>query len=331
MNKLIILFLALNSLAFAYTPTAESILRNPSNADISSSTIVANIILKKIKDENSEKAVESEALSSNSFEKLLIKLVIFKEENKTITTQLDYLNTFSKNNMRSFGVYEDLNAQYFSRNAKMFSQGVFYGLLNSLLINESELILASLKSIGVPVKSNKELINTNKVDLINRYKEYLKLVKEDADLENNLENPLKPEDEDQAKAVSDILKQPFYNLDENLTLVKKGSEFFWKYDSGNAAFTFSNESRELNSLKVTLSNQVFEFSLKDYMLFNGTHSFPRKVKINYLGEKYELTLEKLVHFNEPISRYKKRLLRYEKEVKKANPENVIVNKPGFIL
>ena len=80
-----------------------------------------------------------------------------------------------------------------------------------------------------------------------------------------------------------------------------------------------------------MGGQSHQYFLKDYILYNGTHLFPRKFKITYLDEEYLLELDKLTHFNESIDKYKKRLLRYEKSVKKSNPTGVMLVKPPFII
>lgn len=323
MNKAIIVFL-LSISSFAYIPTVESVLKNNSNPDVASTTVAANLILERINEE--EKSEENDP-----FEKILFKIVSYQDDSNKIFTQLNYKNTFSKNSLREVVSIGSLDIENFIKNTTVFSQGVFYGVLKVLLRNDSQLLIQSMRNIGINIKTNKELINKPKVDLINRYKEYLNLVKKDPDLEKSLDNPLSPQDEDLKKTVSEIINQPFYIQDENINLVKRNNSFYWQYDAGNANFIVSNETRELRNIKVFLNQQENEINLQDYILFNGTHSFPRRVVINYLGKKYKLTLEKLTHFTESIDQYRKRLIRYEKEVTDANPDKVILKKPQFLM
>lgn len=301
--KFLLLFL-ITFKVFAYAPTPESLFRNGANADVKATTSLVQFRLKK-------KIDTEESPTKIKNEDLFVKFVYFQDENSTYLTQIIYVDNFSRSNIVDVKYINTLNSDYFKNRNKLYSEGIFYGLMTSLILNKSDLIMNTFKSLGSNIKSNTESINAQKLDFINRYKEYLKLVNEDKDLKNSLENPLSPEDEEQKTLVKETMKQNFYQSEQDVKLIKKGKNLYWKIDKPMIDALFLSDSRELKNFVFNLEDKKFSFKLDNYILFNGVNVFPKRFIIKYLDNVYELHLEKLKHFSESFDVYRKRVPKYK--------------------
>jgi hypothetical protein len=325
---------SLNS--FAYQPTVESLFRNGSNADIGNNTVVANILIERM--EEDQEAIATEESSNEEVPTLKLpkynafKLQIFNEnEEKPKFIQLDYANeTFIKNQIAKVHYKNYLNLQSLGFTEENVEGKIFYATLYSLLNNKGDMLLELLKSLGSEVKTNQELLNMDKITLLNQYKEYLKQKMEDEENEE-IKNPLNVEDPEEREKIREILKQKFYLDSPYVQKIKERESFFWHVKEAVFEAKFTDSERHLLSLVINTPNGKVEFTFKDYILFNSTHEFPKEILFkNVLGKTFKITLKKLSIFADTTEKFNKRLNRYETSVKENNIQDALI-KPTFML
>ncbi|MGK0367175.1 MAG: hypothetical protein ACI9QD_000309 [Thermoproteota archaeon] len=334
--KHLIVFILLTNTAFCYTPSIESLLRNGVNKDVGNTTVVAKLHISKAIEEKvktSEKSLtdDTDLKKDTEFISMKSKYVFFKEDNQSLMTELKFSKSYSYIDIKEKTFEENLNVEYFEQRNILYTKGVFYSVLKCLLLNDSKLITDIIIKLDEAMGNNNSLIDKEKVSLLIKYKEYLTLIKEDKDLVNSIENPLTPEDEELRTEIKVMLKKPFYNKGEGVELVRKDNKFLWQVTKNNFRAEIDNKTREIRYLSFKVGNDYFDFHFKDYIIANGTHSFPSIFKINYLGEKYSVTLDKLSHFVEEKTKYIKRQKIYNEKIIENNKELELLIKPPFVL
>src|SRR5687768_5122184 len=67
--------------------------------------------------------------------------------------------------------YPNFTAYTIKGSAEVSEKGIFQALLRSMLFNDGAFMVNYLKSLGVPVKLNSEIINKRKVEYLASYKQ----------------------------------------------------------------------------------------------------------------------------------------------------------------
>jgi hypothetical protein len=333
--KLLILFLvSLN--AHSYVPTVEALFRNGNNAEIKSNTIVGNFTVKKISGETTPPPVqEGQELQTRDFTEGHVKLLFSKDDKEKIKLlQLYYTSPDMKldqiSEIKSFPTFKTFPKV---RGLEATEQGLFYSIINTLILNDGYMMVDYLRSKGVSVRFNKEIINNDKVGLLGKYKEYLTVVKRDKDLKETLPSPLSPPDEDELSKVRGILKSPFFKESPIIKRIRQKNAFYWKVETDNFTALFSNEKRNLEQVDIQTTWGTITVYCKDYMLFNGVHEFPKYIYYKDLkGDFYQVQLLSLKHFEDTPQKYNNRLETYMRSLEKNKEAGeLFVVKPSFIL
>lgn len=306
MNKLIIsLTLLLSVTINASIPTTEGLFRNGNNADVAAglilvkamvSTEVSNMLMEKpmaeLTEGQEQKAMTDEEAPKNYFVKFLLSA---EHEERVQLIQVIYSSGKMKDS-------EILNVRFFSNLKDKILKSptrlaLFYSLLSSFALNRSEEISAFLKLNSKTYKPNEELVDAEKSALYKRYKRYLTVVKEDESLKDTMDNPLKPEDPEVKKVVSEVEERPFMVRDQNVSLIKTQSGFQWAIKLDVLEAYFDNKNRRLEKMLYGQIDKNTVFSFDDYILFDGTHELPKNIKITAPEETVNLRLTSLTHLN----------------------------------
>lgn len=323
-------FISVNS-TYAFKPSVESLFRNGGNGDIELKTVVGNLLIENIgKDSSNDTGSSSESNSlesTSSFAKKLdlpkyttLKLLFYNENNKrNKLLQLNYLDSnFSESNISNLHFKNNTNLKMLGLNNENVDGQFFYSIMNSLLNNDGSFMIDLLKELGSSIKSNKELINQEKYQLLGKYKNYLEKKIDGVD-EKLLKNPLQADDTEEQKRIKEVIKQKFYHDSSYVNHVKEGEKFYWEINDSILSARFSDQERHLKHLKLKTPSGVIEMSFRDYILFNSSHEFPREILFNTtLGNQFKITLKKLSVFEDSKDQLSRRLQRYKKAMSKTN-------------
>lgn len=324
MKKIILLLFILPYSAVAFKPTPESLFRNASNADINANIVQAEFEIKKISwpSEGGNAAVASELGQKAEFKSASIARFYYLEEGKVKKIANIYTD---QNQQSSIHVLGD-GSDYKKINSKDSLGTLLWAVFDSLLVNDSKSLITVENKMGGRLQSNKQLLNQEKITLINRYKEYIELINKDKDLEQSLENPFKPDDEERREKVRQVLAQPFYNSSEQVSMEKLGSQLVWKVKDGLIDVSASLDNRELLSVELSGEKNLKIF-LDQYLLINGTHSFPKEFIVESQSGRYRIDIKKLRHTNGGMDDFLKKI----ENIKKANQTTQVPIFTEFLL
>ena len=277
MKKLLCIIISLNILqaVLAAVPTEEGLLKNLNNPAPNGNMVTIKMA------------------AQNDF----YKLVFYIEKNGVIgLVQVTYSDSQMQNSQIK-------NVKFFPDFAKVLSletspeKSLFYGAMMMLATNRPIGMEIFLNKNGVKVAKNRELMNEEKIALLKSYKSYLANSKGKGESDSPL-NPSNPEE--RTKAIS-LFKSNTYTRSRNISLIKEGSDFYWKADWQSVQGIFSNEERRLK--RFDYKNQEGELP-KNIEVKNDKGL---SVKVQILGEEVSFKKDKdFEDFKKKISNKKER-------------------------
>lgn len=301
--KLKILFCVLISSVGASIPTTEGLFRNGNNAEVNATLImVKTMVTSKVSSMLMEKPV-TEISASEEKDAMVeepkpihVKFLLSSENGDRVQLIQAIYETGKMNQGRL------LDVRYFSNLEEKIKKSstqlaLFYSLLTSLTLNRSKELDTFLKLNSKTYRSNRDLVDPEKKALYERYKRYLKVIKEDESLKETMTNPMSPEDPEIAKSIELVKKKPFMQRDENVSLKKTANGFKWVIDLDVMNAVFDNKSHRLEKLSFGKVDKNINFNFDDYILFDGTHELPKKVKMLTPSEEVEVRITSLTHLN----------------------------------
>jgi hypothetical protein len=290
MRKFLFFIAITINFVFAYTPSPEAILGNVANADIELTSIRASFEIKKI---NNEIDSASE-LSEVDFRSAILNRDYFIEDGQVrrLVNRLT-VNEFGTSTHQLFRPERDYQS-ILKSNSKAV---IFWTILDILLINRSDFFVKVVNELGIELIPNQKLINKDKLALINRYKEYIDLIRKDRELEKTLENPFKSDEVEKQENINRILSESFLKPSHQIKLENINSKLKWKISANDLEIWVDHSSRVIESIELMIDNDSFKVKLADYILINGTHFFPKRFLVTNMGKQYLLDIKTLKHQN----------------------------------
>lgn len=326
MKGLIFLLFLTVEISFGYEPTLESLLRNASNVEVGKNTVVANLNIQEVDPATNQPL----ALENNQVNQISVKFLVYNEnEERPRLTQVEY-----KGQDFVYGTLFDVKERSFKRlsnivrNPEAIDAQSFYSLLAMLLNNDGSFMIDLFRQYTTGVKFNQELINPRKLKLLGDYKNYLVAKKQDT--EALLENPLKPEAQEQKDKVKEIMQEGFLRKDNLIKRIKHKNKFLWAVDQENLQVKFDTDHR-LQHLRLTTTNGSIAMVLGRFLTFGPQFEFPEFVWFtDSSGRKYKITAAKIQFFQDSSSWHQARMEKYEK-AKKENNFSEPPFRPDFLL
>jgi hypothetical protein len=326
MMRFFFLTLMMASQAMAYVPTVESLFRHGSNPDISSNGLSLTLIVKKM-DQQSKKPTEDDSTIEEKRQEDFYRIFFTQTSSGLKVAQARYRNgTFSDSALEHKIYYPNFTPFTVKPDVEFIEKGLFYGLLNSMALNNGAHIVNYLKGLGVPVKLNSEIINREKITYLVAYKQYLVAINRDRAARKTETNPLRPEDAVSRERVEKVMKEPMYVNTQQVKLFRDEGEIVWQVAAGNFEATASYNHRDIQKIKYQTPAGEYLISCRDYWLLNGTHSMPRYIMIKTLkGESYQVEITNMRHYPEKEEDLVRRLKKWDevlrgKESTDARPE-----------
>lgn len=323
--KLLLGLLLCTQAAWSYVPTVESLFRNGSNPDINGNVAIVNLKITKMDpsgmmQEEKNNPSEYYRVYYTKLSDEVIKLNQFKYSNDSFQNEGNIVHRAYYPNFNSYSLANQPNA---------LEKSMFYGILHSLALQNGEFLVSYLKSLGLPLKLNKEIINREKIGYLAQYKQYLMTINQDKEVRKTLENPLRPSDPEKREKIEKIMNESMYTDTHQVTLAKDVGEMSWKVSVKGFEATVSYAKRYLQKLTFKGSSGDLEFLFKDYALINATHIMPKQILIRDLnGDNYQVDILGLRYSSFTDAAYVRKLKEWDKNIK---PQSVEVLRPGFML
>jgi hypothetical protein len=297
--KMTVFFLVITNTVFAAIPTPEGLFRNGNNKDINTEMVVIKLKIEEISNDGVLKLEKEsqedlkEVISANSQRTRHYKFIYSNEKDKSVDLiQVQYEDA----QMKKESV---IKASYFKNLNKKLAENIsyeptlFYSLNLMLTLNNSKGLTGLIKKVNETFKNNKELMNQEKVTLLEKYREYLARAREKTDKTTSVEvsmtkedlSPLAPMTDDEKKKVKELLDAKMYDTSEIVTLKKIDNKFFWQMKMENIYADFSSESHRLKKLVLNIGDETIEINLSNYILFDGIHELPKTIIYKSLNNK----------------------------------------------
>lgn len=325
MMKVLALFFFVSASVHAYVPTVESLFRHGSNPDVTANGLSVTMVVKRIQPGEKAAGSTSDSLLKDEKGEDYYKIFFTKSGDTLKVAQTRYnSNAFTENSLQHKTYYPNFSP--FTIKPEHPEKGVFFALLDSFMLNNGAHIVNYLKSAGVPVKLNNEIINRSKVELLADYKRYLIAVGKDKNAKKTEVNPMKPDDAAARARAEDIMNEPMYVDTKQVKLSKDEGQVAWVVNAGAFEAVVSYKERDVQKVKFKSTAGDFEIVCKDYWLANGTHSLPRYMLIKTSnGQNYQVEITNLRHYIEKEDDLVKRLRNWDqalkgKESSEARPE-----------
>ncbi len=330
MYKSIIFIMSFYSVVcWGYFPTLDSLLRNGSNVDIGKDTVVANLMVREINPELNTPMIKESGVVNKYAMKILI---VNERESNPLITHLKYKGgVISRSTLVSF---ENKNLKLIPRffpSGENIDGELFYALLGMLLNNESRLLIHQLKRLNAKVKYNTELVNAQKLSLLNSYKKYLMQLKDQNEEDSDLENPLYPEGEAAKKRVKEVREANFLKRDPLVSRIKVENDFYWEVVGENIYMKF-NTNHQIKDIRLETTLGTMELTFGKFVNFGSQMKFPEFIWFTTTsGRKYEIKAERVSKFKDSLAAHSSRLKRYEGYVKENNIVDDEVKLPFLLL
>lgn len=320
--KLVLALYLITSIQFVFAsiPTVEGLFRNSSNKEITSEGLRVSysieeqqneLLLQKTESETGEGQLEGEMLKEKSAPLYVKQTISLGEDGKSLKSIKYIYNSpeMKKSDMVQFKFSPNYNAKIISEFD--VNKRVLASLNTMYLFNDSKVIGTLLRDKGNGYSRNSDILDSEKVSLLERYKEYLIATKEDPDLREELSSPLNPTDLEQRGKVLDLMKRNIYKKTDQVSLVKEKNLFRWMVDLGTIQAEFSNEGHRLKKFNLQSNGQI-EVTTGDYILFDGIHELPKVIFFKANNDRvYKIRFLTLKHYQ----KFKK---RFDREIKLLN-------------
>lgn len=332
MMKFLCSLLLLSSVAHAYVPTVESLFRHGSNPDVTANGTSLTLVVKKLQPGEKSAPTSISDVTLLKDEKLEdYYKIFFTKNNDTIkVAQTRYNNpSFSEASLIHKTYYPNFTAYTIKPGVEQLERGLFFGLLESMVLNNGSHMVNYLKNQGVPVRLNNELINREKIEFLAHYKSYLVAINKDRNLRKTEMNPMRPDDKDARIRAEEIMNEPMYVDTKQVKLSRDDGQVAWAVNAGNFEAVVSYKERDIQKIKFKSQAGDIEMICKDYWLANGVHRLPRFVLIKGLtGQTYQVEITNLRHYNEREDDLVKRLTNWDQILKGKDTTEL---RPEFLL
>jgi hypothetical protein len=316
--------LLITSSLYAFVPSVESLFRHGSNPDVTANGVMVTLSLKKIDSQSTVNEKDSGEVSRPTD---FYRLFFTKINSETMkVAQAHYDNaSFNDNNLKGKIYYPNFSAYTVKGMPEDAMKGIFFMSLRSIIFNDGTFLLNYLKTAGVPVKLNNEIINYPKREYLNSYKRYLSIISKDRASRRTEQNPLKPEDPAAREKVELVMNEPMYLDQKQVKLATENGEVAWMINAGPFEAAVSYKEREIQRIKYKSQLGDFDIYYKDYWLANGTHAIPRFIVVkDYKGEMFQLEVLNMKHYLEREADLILRLKKWDgilrgKEAANTNP------------
>ncbi|MEK6624583.1 MAG: hypothetical protein AABY86_06430 [Bdellovibrionota bacterium] len=315
--------------SFSAVPSLEGLFKNLNNKPVSEKliTVRAKIKTALVTDTQSESQSDIQLDTTDGQHKeYYIKIMLLQRNDY----QLDVLHTvytspdFNYKTIIDYKYSDDIQAAI-AKGEEDVSLS-FYALLSMLGTNNSKIITALLKKRNNDFVNEKDVLNQDKIKLLEAYLVFLK----SGEAPDSGNSPLKPKSDAEKNKIDEIMSTRFYKLPSILKMIKTGREISWVLKLENIDASFDDETFRLKKFKSNLYEQVIEYNFVNYILMDGIHEFPRTINILNEGKgQTNMTVLDVNYSNDKTNQFKKNVTEVLKI--KFPPAGPAAKTPSFLL
>lgn len=321
----------------AAIPTMEGLFRNGINPDIVQDLAVLVVKMKNIKTAQVEveNDIEKIAVDNSKYYKILYNNTSQGPQDVIIAT---YKNA-NLDETELVAVKSYRNEKEMIGSSPVLHKKLTMAILNMFALNSSNGISTVLKELDNEFMTNKEMVNNDKKELLEKYRKFLiakkeydhkiKEMKKNGANINEMEkvsaplSPMQPESAEEKTELNQIMSNSLYVPNKMIKLVKDGSDFFWVLQTEKINARFKNDTHMLKVLKINSDTGEYVVLPHEYATYQGEYLLPKKIEIKSEFVQSELEIQnyyllnsKNKNFSDRIEEYKKLL---DKDKKVANP------------
>ncbi|MBF0297282.1 MAG: hypothetical protein HQK51_01095 [Oligoflexia bacterium] len=282
-RALFVLFLTIitiNSNCWAINPTAESLLRNASNKTITANSSIIKFCI------NEELNLNADEKAS----KIFVELTFYMDKTQGNLTILQKIFNDEKMNKNSLlDVFYIDNSEgllkEFTSDKIGTSRNIFYSLFYYLFSNHRGLVTRFLKENNDDFQFNKEIINKEKFELLDKYKVYLQQITQNPALKKTETSPLLPTNPSEKAKIMGLLAENSFYVNKNIFLTNESGEFTWKVLLKNSEMLFNNNQHLLKYFYHHNQDFEFELSIDEYSSFLSLFNAPRYITLKTFEQK----------------------------------------------
>lgn len=313
MKFFIYLFFIINT-AFAYTPTVESLFRHGSNPEVTTNALSIGLKVTDLAD-----------ASQSQYYKIYFS--VFDGHNLKVSQTAYNQDSFSEGSLQHKFYQSHLTPIYFKNHS--VDKAAFYSLIHSILLNDGQFMVDYLKIAGIPVRHNRELLNSEKIGLMKEYKQYLVSINGDRSLKKSMTSPLRPEGAVAQEKADKLLNEPMYLDTNQVKLSSFEGKPAWHIQAGDFQSYISFEERRPIKFKLKTAQGEVDIHCLDYWRPDAAHAIPKKMIIKTSkGEIFQVETLSLRHYNEKEDDLVKRLRHWD-EILRSHKE--IPARPDFLF
>lgn len=327
MIRVLFLLTVISSNAAAYVPTIESLFRHGSNADVTANGVSFTMVVKRVIPGEQAEAPGQASTNPDDF----FRVFLTKSGGDTLKiAQARYRdNTFSEGSLEHKIYYSAFTPYTLKPSVEQMEKGIFYSLVNSLAYNNGSHMVNYLKTLGVPVKLNTDLINREKIEYLASYKRYLVTINQNKAAKKTELNPLRPEDSATRERVDAVMDESMYVDTKQVKLAKEDGDMAWVAEAGPFVAAFSYSTRDVMKVVFKSAAGEMEIICRNYGLLNGTHRFPKTMLIrDFSGDNYQIEVTDLRHYVENEDDIVRRLKKWDSILKGKESQ---LPRPDFLL
>lgn len=321
MIRLLLVLFLFSAQAMAFVPTIESLFRHGSNPEVTANGVTFTMAVKKLNG-----SAEGEVPVDDFF-----KIFLTRGSGDSIKlAQARYKdNSFSEGSLDHKIYYPGFSPYTLKPSVEQMEKGLFYALVHSLAYNNGSHMVNYLKTLGVPVKLNSDLINREKIDYLASYKRYLLTISQNKAARKTEANPLRPEDAAARDRVEAVMNESMYVDTKQVRLSKEDGEMAWLADAGPFSGAFDYDTRDVMKVVFKSAAGEMEIVCRNYGLLNGTHRFPKTMLIkDFSGDNYQIEVTDLRHYVEREEDIVRRLKKWDQVLKGKESTQP---RPDFLL
>jgi hypothetical protein len=300
-------------------PSVESLFRHGSNPDLAGNGVSLAVSVKALEAEGADAAESFYRFffTTAPGDGLKLAQTRFRER------------SFGENSLDHKIYHPNFSPFTLKPTPEQTEEGIFYGVLSSILLNDGAFLVNYLKSLGVPVRLNREILNREKIDYLTSYKRYLLTINQNRAARKTEVNPLQPPDAAARERVESAMRESMYVDTKTVSLGRDEGQMAWVVSAGPFEATLSFAERQVQRVRYRSTTGEFEILCRDWWAGNGTHRIPRFMQVRTLaGKTYQLELLSLRHYVEREDDIARRLKKWDQVLRgreSADP------RPDFLL
>lgn len=294
MKYLFLLLIVTNVFAVQIPP--ESLFRQAANEDLSNNTTSISFIVKKNNADG----------DSQSY----LRLILSAEQEKFRISQFEF-NSSEMTNDKLVHAFSTSNIESYI--GKDSVKDIFVHLIYFLYHNQSRKFFSYLKTIEPDLKSNNELVNKEKVKLLESYKAHLQ---KQSDI-----NPLKPTSLEEKKKTNELMESSLYLAEASryeMVLNHKTVQIKLTYPHFSAYF--NNQTHRLEHIDFNLKDLI-SVNIEEYTSLTGINLYPKFINIKIGEDQYRLQVISVKQVNENYVDFEKRASGTDALIKKGAKSN----------